>query len=141
MRKTWLRVLGGSLVGLAVAAVLAPSVAVADTPSHVALTPLGNGICDSGEFCIYRDRNLSGPVKDYNQGIDDVTYTNNTFPIVGGRVNDEGSSVRNRTTCDVRVFEHSDFNGDGVTVPPGGTRDLHDSPVGGDSASSHNACV
>jgi hypothetical protein len=70
-----------------------------------------------------------------------VTYTNNSLPIVGGRVNDEVSSVWNRTTCTYRVFRHSDFNGSGTQVAAGAAVNLSNTPVGGDEASSHNTCV
>jgi len=102
---------------------------------------VGNGICETGEFCLYRDFNRTGPVKDYLSGVDDNTYDNNTWPIVGGGVNDEASSVWNRTNCKVRVFQHSDQNGSGKTIDAGGWTNLSGTPVGNDSASSHDACV
>jgi hypothetical protein len=55
------RLVRGFFVAAAAAAVgLAPSTASAGA---VSLTPIGNGICDPGEFCLYRDSNRTGPVR------------------------------------------------------------------------------
>ncbi|HEU4421864.1 MAG TPA: peptidase inhibitor family I36 protein [Pilimelia sp.] len=113
------------------------------TPSTGTIAPavVGNGICETGEFCLYRDANRTGPVKDYASGIDDNTYVGNTWPIVGGKVNDGASSVWNRTGCKVRVYQHADQNGSGKTIDAGGWTNLSGTPVGNDEASSHDACV
>jgi hypothetical protein len=112
-------------------------------PSTEQVSPavVGNGICDPNEFCLYRDSNRTGPVKDYASGVDDNTYVGNTWPIVGGGVNDEASSVWNRTACKVRVYQHADQNGSGRTVDSGAWTNLGGTPVGNDEASSHDACV
>jgi hypothetical protein len=104
-------------------------------------TPLRDGICQSGEFCVYRDSNRSGPVLDWNRAGDDNAYSNNTWPIVGGNVNDEASSYWNRTTCAVRVYRNSNQNPPGQTFPAGSFGNFSGTSVGNDQASSHDACV
>jgi Peptidase inhibitor family I36 len=105
----------------------------------VTVAALRNGICDNGEFCVYRDSNRTGPVIDWAKGVDDHHYGNDTFPITGGRVGDEGSSVWNRTGCLVTVYRDGDFGGPWVDIAPGAARNLGGTPVGNDRASSHNA--
>lgn len=131
-----------SMIGFAL---VAPVAAPAAQASAVEPLALRNGICEAGEFCLYRDSNRTGPVIDWASGRDDTTYNNDTWPIVGGGVNDRASSYWNRTGCNVRIHRDSSFNGPGLTARASGQAgdrgNLAGTPVGGDQASSHNACV
>lgn len=124
---------------LVIASVFAAAIPLSTTPA--AATPLRDGICQNGEFCVYRDSNRSGPVLDWNRAGDDNAYSNNTWPIVGGNVNDEASSYWNRTNCKVRVYRDSNQNGTGETFDPGERQNFSATAVGNDRASSHDACV
>lgn len=127
-----------SMLGCALVTAVAAPAAQASPAGTLALR---NGICEAGEFCLYRDSNRTGPVIDWASGRDDATYNNDTWPIVGGGVNDRASSYWNRTGCNVRIHRDSNANGAGLTVGPNRLGNLAGTPVGGDQASSHNACV
>jgi hypothetical protein len=88
---------------------------------------------------VYRDSNRRGPVIDWAKGVDDDHYGNDSFPIVGGRVGDEGSSVWNRTGCTVTVYRNADQGGAAVNVGVDDRINLGDTAVGNDEASSHDA--
>ncbi|OJF11096.1 hypothetical protein BG844_28560 [Couchioplanes caeruleus subsp. caeruleus] len=120
------------------AAVAAPSQA-AGAPQPLAAA-LSNGVCESGEFCLYRDRNRSGPVKDYGTAVDDTYYRGKTWPIVGGELDNTASSVWNRTGCEVRVYQFSDYNGNVAVIAAGSWRNFGDTLLGDDKATAHDAC-
>lgn len=109
-------------------------------PAQAEVADLGNGVCDAGEFCIYRDANRAGPVFDFGK-VDSLSYTPLRWPATGGVVNDKASSVWNRTTCDVKVFSNGKLTPPAATVPPSSVKNLKDTAVGDDKASSHDACV
>ena len=58
--------------------------AQAETASPVAASTLRNGICEAGEFCLFRDPNRTGPVMDFNRGADSLSYIPFRWPIVAG---------------------------------------------------------
>ncbi|TDD34942.1 hypothetical protein E1287_15065 [Actinomadura sp. KC06] len=102
------------------------------TPAHAAT---GNGVCERGEFCVFRD--TTGSVL-WDSGRTDNSYSNDKYPRAGGTVQDTGSSVINNTGRGVRIFKHGDQNGPGWNVPADGRRwNLSGTPVGNDAASSH----
>ncbi|MFI0485332.1 peptidase inhibitor family I36 protein [Actinomadura sp. 9N215] len=102
------------------------------TPANAAT---GNGVCEAGEFCVYRD--TTGNVL-WDSGRTDNSYSNDTYPLAGGTVQDTGSSVVNRRGKGVRIFVNGDQNGAGWNVPADGKRwNLSGTPVGNDRASSH----
>lgn len=138
MSRRWAGVLTGTIAGLALAGVPA---AQAETTPPVSATALRNGICEAGEFCLYRDANRSGPVMDFNRGVDSLSYGNLYWPIVGGRVNDSASSAWNRTNCTVRVYAGTNLNAEGTTVLAGHSTGFANTPVRDNRASSHDACV
>jgi hypothetical protein len=136
MFRRWAGLLAGTIAGLALVGVPA---AQAETAPPVSIATLRNGICEAGEFCLYRDANRSGPVMDFNRGADSLSYGPLRWPIVGGRVNDSASSAWNRTNCSVRVYAGTNLNGNGVTIVAGNSSSLP--AVGDNQASSHDACV
>lgn len=133
-----LGLLGAAIVGLTLAGT---PVAQAEAAPPVGIAALSNGICEAGEFCLYRDANRTGPVKDFNRGVDSMTYGPFRWPIVGGQVDNSASSAWNRTNCTVRVYANSSLNGNGRSIPPGGTTNFRNTLVGDNHASSHDACV
>ncbi|SMC65634.1 peptidase inhibitor family I36 protein [Kibdelosporangium aridum] len=103
---------------IAVVALASAPAAQAETTSPTTIAALRNVIGEAGEFCLFRDRNLTGPVLDFARAQDDLAYSPFQWPIVGGQVNDQASSARNNTTCAVQVFHAGQHNGRGVTIPP-----------------------
>jgi hypothetical protein len=101
--------------------------------------PLRNGVCDPGEICVYKNANREGPVIDWASGDTDYNYNNDTWPIVGGPVANEASSVWNRTGCEVRLYEEVDHNGDSAPIGAGRWRNLSGTQVGNDNAESHKS--
>ena len=130
--------LGAAVVGLTLAGI---PVAQAEAASPMTITELSNGICEAGEFCLYRDQNRTGPVKDFARGVDSFTYGPFRWPIVGGQVDNSASSAWNRTNCTVRVYSNSSLNGEGKSIPAGGSTNFRNTLVGDNRASSHDACV
>jgi hypothetical protein len=135
MFHRWAGLLAGTIAALALAG--APT-AQAETDS---ITALRNGICEAGEFCLYRDANRTGPVMDFNRGVDSLSYGPLFWPIVGGRVNDSASSAWNRTNCTVRVYAGTNLNAEGTSVLAGRSTGFPNTPVRDNRASSHDACV
>ena len=103
--------------------IAAASAALAITASVLAIaTPASaasrNGICDSGEFCYYYNRNQAGSVSDFTASIDDYGTTQPTCYDFKGAGNGKGlcvknnaASVWNRTNKNVRVYFNSNFAG------------------------------
>lgn len=123
------------------AAAMAASVLLVPVQAEAAVIKPGNGVCESGEFCVYRDGNRSGPVLDFGKGVDAPTYTKLAWPATGGVVDDKVSSVWNRSTCQVKVFRNSKLQPPASVFQPSAIANLKGTAVGDDTASSHNACV
>lgn len=130
-----------SILGVLTAAAVALALPVPVQAAPDAPADLGNGICNTGEFCIYRDANRSGPVFDFGKGVDSSNYTPLRWPATGGVVNDKASSVWNRSTCNVKIFSNGKLTPPAAVVPPSSVKNLKDTAVGDDKASSHDACV
>jgi hypothetical protein len=127
-----------TIFGVLAAAAFAVPVPV---QAEAAAAKPGNGVCDSGEFCVYRDGNRSGPVFDFTKGVDVITYSKLSWPATGGGVEDKVSSVWNRTTCKVKVFRSGKFTPPASVFQPSAIADLKGTAVGDDTVSSHDACV
>jgi hypothetical protein len=142
MFRRWAGLLAGTIAALALAGAPSAQAETAnETASPVSITALRNGICEAGEFCLYRDANRTGPVMDFNRGVDSFTYGSFRWPIVGGQVDNSSSSAWNRTNCTVRVYANSSLNGNGKSVVSGGSTNFRNTLVGDNQASSHDACV
>lgn len=121
---------------LAVLAAVALPV-VAPSPAFAAA---GNGVCEAGEFCVYREPNQGGPVMDWRRGVDLADYDDQGWPATGVELDDSVSSIWNRSSCRVSIWSHDHNNGPGITVAAGGRTNAAGTALGDDSASSHNAC-
>jgi hypothetical protein len=129
-----------SFFGVLAAAAVALALPVPVQAEEAGVADLGNGICNAGEFCIYRDANRAGPVFDFGK-VDSANYTPLRWPATGGVVNDKASSVWNRTNCKVRVFANGKFTPPAAVVGISSVINLVATAVGDDKASSHDACV
>jgi hypothetical protein len=130
-----------SVFGVLASAAVAFALPVPVQAEEAGVADVGNGICNTGEFCIYRDANRSGPVLDFGKGADAVTYTKLSWPTTGGVVNDKVSSVWNRSSCRVKVFRNGKLQPPAQVFQPSAIANLKDTVVGDDTASSHDACV
>jgi hypothetical protein len=99
-----------------------------------------NGVCDAGEFCLFRDPNFTGVVMDWPRGVDDDRYADNSYPS-GHYLDDTTSSVWNRSNCAVSIWQHRFFGDPGITLAAGAKRNTAGTPLGDNLASSHNACI
>jgi hypothetical protein len=115
------------------------------TPGDV--TPLAvnfNGVCEVGEYCLFRDTaDWDGIVIDYGAAGNrtcDTTYSNNNFPTTTHPVNDEVSSWWNRLSgITVREYAGLRYTGASLPLPPGSRGNFRDTVVGNDEASSHRS--
>jgi Peptidase inhibitor family I36 len=121
----------GLLLGLFTASALTAP------PAHAAGW---NGVCEAGEFCVYQHANNSGPIMDWPGSVDDRHYDNETWPVTQGPVDDATSSIWNRTSCPVSIWQHPHFTGPGIVVKAGERRNAGGTTLGDNTASSHNVC-
>lgn len=98
-----------------------------------------NGVCDHGEFCLFRDANFTGPVMDWAGSADDDRYADDHYPS-GHYLDDTTSSVWNRSSCEVSIWQHRFFGDPGITLAAGAKKNTAGTPLGDNLASSHNAC-
>jgi hypothetical protein len=131
MRFTPSRLVTGVLAVVALSTV-APAPASAATPR--------NGVCEAGEFCLYRDANYTGVVMDWARGADDDRYADNAYPS-GHYLDDTTSSVWNRSNCAVSIWQHRFFGDPGIKLAAGARTNTAGTPLGDNLASSHNACT
>lgn len=124
------------------AAVALGALAFAATPAAAAV----NGTCASGEFCLYEnnDFNRGNTNNVYQWTGNDSDYNNNRWynATRGGFTNDvldnEASSVWNRTTCRVTLYQHVGYGGADTTFGAGVSDGfLANNSVGDNRASSH----
>ena len=87
-----------------------------------------DGICQSGEFCLYYNSDQAGSVSDFTTSIDDYGATQpECYEFKGAGagqglcVKNEAASVWNRTSGSVTVFYNSGYAGDSQTFA-GGTK-------------------
>lgn len=95
----------GSLGLASVALVLLSTVATASA------TQVGNGVCNSGNFCVYQNPNYGLSVADWNNGSTDSTYTNNEYHNTTTSINDRTSSTWNTSGYAVHLYSASNYGG------------------------------
>lgn len=109
--KSRIALLAGTAL-LAVAAAAAPASAAPRTVDVV--VGEGPAACESGTACLYQNYNLNGT------GPALVLRTDQNIPWLGDHgFNDITSSVCNFDDRTVVLFEHANYEGDDVAVPPG----------------------
>jgi len=70
-----------------------------------------NASCDSGEVCIFRDRDFAGPVAATSA---DVQVYSGQYPGSTANINDSVSSVKNRFTAKDVLFHNEYYYGGAV---------------------------
>ncbi|CAL9376852.1 hypothetical protein SUDANB121_00982 [Nocardiopsis dassonvillei] len=105
-----------------------------------------NGTCASGEFCLYEnnDFNRGNTNNVYQWTGNDSDYNNNRWynATAGDFTNDvldnEASSVRNRMTCRVVLYQHVGYGGANSSFAPGAEDGyLANNSIGDNRASAH----
>jgi len=99
---------------------------VAAAPSAEAATQ--DGVCQSGEFCLYYNSYQQGSVSDFAGSISDYgsTYVfKGPGAGQGTRVKNEAASVWNRTFGSVRVYYNSGYSGANQAIAPGAKVNLN----------------
>ncbi len=94
-------------------------------PAHAAVAQ--NGVCESGEFCLYYNSDRTGSLSDFTGSISDYgTYKFRSAGAGQGQlVKNNAASVRNRTFGAVTVFYNSSYGGSYQTVAPGAAVNLN----------------
>jgi Peptidase inhibitor family I36 len=133
---------------------IAQFVAVATAATAIALGGAGfasadGNVCESGEFCLYENTNFNdGSFSTYGKhqwGGSDSSYSNNKwwdYKVPGHHnvdvLNDEASSLWNRTGCRVAISQHENGGGD-TSNYANGSKDttFENNNVGDNRASSH----
>jgi hypothetical protein len=104
------------LATLGTAAALVGGVGVATAGPASAATHK-NGVCESGELCLYYLTDYRGPVFDLY--VSDNDFSNDYFPGTSTRANDNTESVWNRDTYTWYVYVHANRGGSRGTLSPG----------------------
>lgn len=118
-------------VGVAAMALSASMLVVAPATDAAAATA-HNGVCESGEFCLYYLTDRSGSVSDFSGSIADYGATQPScyeFRGVGAGqglcVKNNAESVWNRSSHAVRVYFHSSYGGASQLFAAGEIGDLN----------------
>ncbi|WP_017599420.1 peptidase inhibitor family I36 protein [Nocardiopsis lucentensis] len=105
-----------------------------------------DGSCGGGEFCLYEntDYNKGNTPNVYQWTGSDRDYNNNRWYNAADReftndvLDNEASSVWNRTGCDVTLYQHVGYGGANTTFDPGDSDGyLANNSVGDNRASAH----
>ena len=105
---------------------------LAGTAAAAAKATPRNGVCETGEFCLYYLSNRSGSVSDFNGSIPDYGASQPTCYEFKGPGAGQGQCVKNnaasawnRTTANrVTVYVNSNYQGQGDLFQPGEGRNL-----------------
>jgi murein DD-endopeptidase MepM/ murein hydrolase activator NlpD len=86
-----------------------------------------NGVCESGEFCLYYNSDRTGSLSDFTGSIADYgTYKFKSAGAGQGQlVKNNAASVRNLTFGAVTVFYNSNYAGSSQTIAPGAAVNLN----------------
>lgn len=119
------------LAGLIIACLAALGTSfIAVSPASAAVAR--NGVCESGEFCLYYSTNQGGSVSDFAGSVSDYGTSQPTcyeFKSAGAGqgacVKNNAGSVWNRTGRSVRVYYNSGYGGTYQTIAAGGSPNLN----------------
>ncbi|MGH2467988.1 MAG: peptidase inhibitor family I36 protein, partial [Candidatus Limnocylindrales bacterium] len=136
MRSRLSRLVGSAVAAVSLTTLFAPVVLAR---GYDANWVYGNGICDQGELCIWRDIDNDPPFASVGLANDD-DYTNDTWPNNAGNLNDSMSSAWNRLLGYHVIFYENTFTSGSSICFYGGEIDDY---VGtfNDLASSHLVAV
>lgn len=91
-----------------------------------------NGVCETGEFCLYFNSNQQGSVSDFTDSVSDYGTTLPTCYVFKGSgagqgecMKNQAASVRNRTSVPVTVYFNSGFGGASQTIAAGASANLN----------------
>jgi murein DD-endopeptidase MepM/ murein hydrolase activator NlpD len=117
-----------TVVGLATGALLTASVVTAFS----AQAATRNGVCESGEFCLYYNSNQQGSVSDFTTSISDYGSSQpSCYDFKGSGagkglcVKNHAASVRNNASVPVTIYFNSGYSGASQTIAPGTSANLN----------------
>lgn len=136
---------GRTTAGAAVAALMTAAIALLST----GVASADQFSCDRGEFCLYENNDLNRGAHNtygvFQWRTDDRDYRNNKWhdkEIRGHHnvdvLNDEASSLWNRTGCSVRLFQNVGWTGASSLFGGGADGYLGNDRIGDNRASSHD---
>ena len=116
------------------ACALGASVAIAASPA--AASP--NTTCNSGRFCLYENNDFNRGNTDHwlDLTADDYDLRNNYWTGSNDSIDNETSSIKNRTGCRVSVYQHVGGTGATSTWGPGANDGFLANNVVGDNRAS-----
>jgi murein DD-endopeptidase MepM/ murein hydrolase activator NlpD len=127
----WFKSKRRGLLALVVAAVIgAATVLTGSSPAQAATAR--NGVCETGEFCLYYNSDTSGSVSDFAGSISDYGTGSGCYVFVGAGagqgqcVKNNAASAWNRTGRYVTVFYNSGYSGPIDNFSPGADANLRD---------------
>jgi murein DD-endopeptidase MepM/ murein hydrolase activator NlpD len=126
---SWLKSRRRGLVALVVAAVIGAATVIAGAAPAQAATAR-NGVCESGEFCLYYNSDTSGSLSDFAGSISDYGSSSGCYKFVsagagqGQCVKNNAASAWNRTGRYVTVFYNSGYSGPIDNFSPGADANL-----------------
>lgn len=128
---SWIRSKRRGLLALLAAAVMGAATVVAGALPAQAATAR-NGVCESGEFCLYYNSDTSGSVSDFAGSVSDYGSSSGCYKFVGAGagqglcVKNNAASAWNRTGKYVTVFYNSGYSGPIDNFSPGAEANLRD---------------
>lgn len=111
------------------------SIGIMANPASAAMSD-----CISGRFCIFENNDFnagaSNNIVHWSSG--DGDYTNNSWPNTTDSIDNETSSIYNRTLVSVRLYQHVGYSGDYSEFTSGASDGfLANNTIGDNRASSH----
>jgi murein DD-endopeptidase MepM/ murein hydrolase activator NlpD len=128
---SWLKSRRRGLVALVVAALIDAATVITDTAPAQAATAR-NGVCETGEFCLYYNSDTSGSLSDFAGSVSDYTPSTGCYKFIsagagqGQCVKNNAASAKNLTGRYVTVFYNSGYSGPIDNFSPGADANLRD---------------
>lgn len=125
----WIRSKRRALLALIAAAVMGAALSLAGTAPAQAATAR-NGVCESGEFCLYYNSDTQGSVSDFAGSISNYGTGSSCYEFKGSGagqgqcVKNNAASAWNRTGRYVTVFYNSGYSGPIDNFSPGASANL-----------------
>jgi murein DD-endopeptidase MepM/ murein hydrolase activator NlpD len=118
------------LASVGIAALVTGGILTVAPSAHAAAAR--DGVCDTGEFCLYYNSNYAGSVSDFTTSIADYGTTQPSCYDFNGAgngkglcVKNEAASVWNRTSVPVTVFFNSGYRGASQGIAAGAKANLN----------------
>ncbi|MEO3872270.1 peptidase inhibitor family I36 protein [Nonomuraea sp. B12E4] len=96
-----------------------------------------NGVCETGEFCVYENYNRTGGIVDWTGP--DTNYNDNSWIGTTDGIDNETSSAWNREPCQVQLWQNVGGSGAVARISAGRIVDnvRDDTDLGDNMASAH----